>query len=147
MEEEWFFVVSHFQNQKKRGDFLTLADSRSTEFRVLHFHFSCVICHKPKTEPLANLERCCLFTKSCWTLVNQAPLSMVFPRQEYWNGLPFPSQGALPHPGIKSMSPAWQANSLPLSHQGSPSRCLYILFHGVKYQMSTSTPKSVLLNF
>ena len=106
--------------KKKRGDFLTLTDPRSTEFRVLHFHFSCVICHKPKTEPLANLERCCLCTKSCWTLVNQAPLSMVFPRQEYWNGLPFPSQGSLPHPGIKSMSPAWQANSLPLSYQGSP---------------------------
>ena len=40
-------------------------------------------------------------------------------QQEYWNGLPFTSPGDLPNPGIKSMSPAWQADSLPLSHLGS----------------------------
>ena len=34
----------------------------------------------------------------------QAPLSMGFPRQEYWSGLPFPSPGDLPDPGIESMS-------------------------------------------
>ena len=36
----------------------------------------------------------------------QAPLSMGFPRQEYWSGLPFPSPGDLPNPGIKPVSPA-----------------------------------------
>ena len=36
-------------------------------------------------------------------------------------GLPFPSQGDLPNPGIKPMSPAWQAISLPLSQLGSPN--------------------------
>ena len=41
------------------------------------------------------------------------PLSMGFSRQEYWNGLPFPSPGDLPKPGIELMSPALQANSLP----------------------------------
>ena len=51
-----------------------------------------------------------------WTIACQAPLSMGFPRQEYWSGLPFPSPGDLLNPGIK----AWQADSLPLSHQGSP---------------------------
>ena len=55
-----------------------------------------------------------------WTVVQQAPLSMVFVRQEYWNGLPFPSPGDLPDPGIKPMSPGWQVDSLPLSHLGSP---------------------------
>ena len=46
---------------------------------------------------------------------------MGFSRQEYWSGLPFPSPGDLPEPGIKPMSPAWQADSLPLSHLGSPN--------------------------
>ena len=43
-----------------------------------------------------------------------------FPRQEYKSGLPFLSPGNLPDPGIKPMFPAWQADSLPLSHLGSP---------------------------
>ena len=47
----------------------------------------------------------------------QAPLSMEFSRQEYWSGLPFPSPGDLPDPGIEPTSPALQADSLPLSHQ------------------------------
>ena len=39
-----------------------------------------------------------------WTVACQAPLSMGFPRQEYWSGLPFPSLGDLPDPGIKPAS-------------------------------------------
>ena len=54
------------------------------------------------------------------TVAHQAPLSMGFPRQEYWNGLPFPSPGDLPDPGFKPVSQHWQAVSLPLSLQGSP---------------------------
>ena len=46
-------------------------------------------------------------------LAYQAPLSMEFPRQEYWSGLPFPSPGNLPHPGIELRSPALQVDSLP----------------------------------
>ena len=60
-----------------------------------------------------------------WTVVQQAPLSMVFVRQEYWNGLPFPSPGDLPDPGIKPMSPGLQVDSLPLSHLGSPRSSLW----------------------
>ena len=41
-----------------------------------------------------------------WTVAYQVPLSMGFPRQEYWSGLLFPSLGELPNPGIKLMSPA-----------------------------------------
>ena len=52
-----------------------------------------------------------------WTVAHQAPLSKKFSRQEYWSGLPFPSPGDLPDPGIKPVSPALQADSLPLSHQ------------------------------
>ena len=40
-----------------------------------------------------------------WTVACQAPLSMEFFRQEYWSGLPFPSPGDLPDPGIEPMSP------------------------------------------
>ena len=39
-----------------------------------------------------------------WTVACQAPLSMGFPRQEYWSGLPFPPPGHLPNPGIKPVS-------------------------------------------
>ena len=55
-----------------------------------------------------------------WAVAHQAPLYMEFSRQEYWNGLPFHSPGYRPHPEIELVSPAWQANSLPLSHLGSP---------------------------
>ena len=54
-----------------------------------------------------------------WTTARQAHLSMGSPRQEYWSGLPFPSPGDLPDPETEPMSPALQANSLLLSHQGS----------------------------
>ena len=56
-----------------------------------------------------------------WTVEpHQALLSMESSRQEYWSRLPFPPLGDLPDPRIESTSPAWQADSLPLSHQGSP---------------------------
>ena len=48
-----------------------------------------------------------------WTVACQAPLSMGFSRQKYWSGLPFPSPGHLPDPGIEPMSPALQADDLP----------------------------------
>ena len=56
-------------------------------------------------------------------LTHQAPLSMRFSRQEYWSGLPRPSPGDLPDPGVKPTSPeapTLQADSLRLIHQGSP---------------------------
>ena len=55
-----------------------------------------------------------------WTVMHQAPLSMGFPRQEYWSGLPFPSPGDLPDPGIKPTSPALAGGFFPLNHVGSP---------------------------
>ena len=44
-----------------------------------------------------------------WTVAYQAPLSMGFSRQEYWSGVPFPSPGDLPIPGIEPGPPALQA--------------------------------------
>ena len=59
-----------------------------------------------------------------WAAACQAPLSMGFSRREYWNGFPFPFPRDLPDPGIKCLS-ALQADSLPLSRQGSPSIYVY----------------------
>ena len=71
------------------------------------------------------------FPKSCLTLetpyellASQAPLSKGFSRQGYWSGLPFPSPGDLPHPGIKSWSPMLQEDSLPSEVPGKPHRCI-----------------------
>ena len=64
-----------------------------------------------------------------WTVARQAPLSMGFSRQEYWSGLPCPPPGELPDSGIEPTSPAapaLQAVSLPLSHQGSPLKSIFI---------------------
>ena len=55
-----------------------------------------------------------------WTVARQASLSMGFSRQEYRSGLLCPPPGDLPDPEIELGSPALQAGSLPLSHQGSP---------------------------
>ena len=58
--------------------------------------------------------------KTPWTVARQVPLSMEFPRQEYWSGLPFPSPEDLGNPGIKSTSPTLQADSLLLVPPGKP---------------------------
>ena len=55
--------------------------------------------------------RCVLFATP-YTVAYQAPLSMGFPRQEYWSGLPFPSSGDLTDPGIKPKSPVFFKNVL-----------------------------------
>ena len=51
-----------------------------------------------------------------WIVARQSPLSMGFPRQKHWSGLPFPSPRDLLDPGTELTSPALQADSLPLSH-------------------------------
>ena len=53
-----------------------------------------------------------------WTAAHQAPPSMGFPRQVYWSGVPLPSPGDLPNPGIEPGSPALQADALPSEPPG-----------------------------
>ena len=68
---------------------------------LLLSRFSCVgLCATPQME------------------AHQAPPSLGFSRQEYWSGLPFPSPGDLPHPGIEPRSPALQADVLPSEPPG-----------------------------
>ena len=52
-----------------------------------------------------SLSRVQLFATP-WTVAHQASQSMEFSRQEYWSGLPFPSPGNFPNPGIEPGSPA-----------------------------------------
>ena len=75
------------------------------------------------TEPLnakCQLLDCVQLFTTPWTLAYQGTLSMDFSRQEHWSGLPFPSLGDLPNPGIESESPALQAGSLPSEPPGKP---------------------------
>ena len=55
-----------------------------------------------------------------WILARQAPLSMGLSWQEHWSGLPFPSSGDIPHPGIKPMSPVFAGELFTTEHQRSP---------------------------
>ena len=58
-----------------------------------------------------------------WTVAHQAPLSIGFPRQKYWSGLPFPSPGNVPEPGTEPRCPALQADSLRSEPPGkSPNK-------------------------
>ena len=71
---------------------------------------------------LAQLS-CSTLCDSMDCIAHQAPLSMEFSRQEYWSGLPCPSRGDLPNPGIESMSPAspaLQADPIPTEPPGKP---------------------------
>ena len=57
-----------------------------------------------------------------WTVAHQAPPSMGFSRQEYWSGLPFPSPGDLPDPGIESKSPSLRADALTSEPPGETEK-------------------------
>ena len=61
---------------------------------------------------------------------HQAPPSMGFSRQEYWSGLPFPSPGNLPDPGIEPRSPALWTNALPSE---PPGKAFMLLYSAQKY--------------
>ena len=63
-----------------------------------------------------------------WTVDHQAPLSMEFPRQEHWSGLPFPSPGELPDLGIKLASLALAAGFFTTEPPGKPEPSLGILY-------------------
>ena len=70
-----------------------------------------------------ELAGCCcprLFVTP-WTVAHQAPLSLGFPRQEYWSRLPFPSPGDLPDPEIKPASPIPAGGFFSAEPPGKPA--------------------------
>ena len=71
-----------------------------------------VVWQKP-TQQVKLLSRVRLFVTP-WTVAYQAPPSIEFSRQVYWSGLPFPSPGDLPDPGIEPWSPALQGRCFTL---------------------------------
>ena len=71
-----------------------------------------------KVKLLSHVQLCA----TPWTVAYHAPPSMEFSRQEYWSGLPFPSPGDLPDPGIKPRSSTLRQMLYHLSHQGSRKR-------------------------
>ena len=83
---------------------------------------------KKKIKCFSFLSMCACFCRlSCvrhfgtsWTVAHPAPLSMEFSRQEYWRGLPHPTRGFLPNPGIVPIFLHWQADSLSLCHPKCP---------------------------
>ena len=70
--------------------------------------------YKVKVKLLSPVQ----FFASPWTVAYQTPPSMEFSRQEYWSGLPFPSPGDLPDPGIKPRSSTLQPDALPSEPPG-----------------------------
>ena len=71
------------------------------------------------------------FFATPWTAAYQAPLSMGFSRQEYWSGVPFPSPGHLPNPGIEPRFPVQQAHALPSEPPGNPG----IMYHAKGFKL------------
>ena len=79
----------------------------------------------------------CLTIVTPWTVAHQAPLSMGFSRQEDWSGLPFPSPGDLPDPGIEPWSSAFQVDSLLTELGGKAMGLISILIRGTKEVLSS----------
>ena len=69
------------------------------------------IISKERKKKVKSLSRVLLFA-TLWTVAYQASPSMGFSRQEYWSGLPFPSPGDLPDPGMEPGSPELEADTL-----------------------------------
>ena len=98
----------------------------------------------------------CSVAKQCpnfvtpWTIAHQAPLSMAFPRQEYWSGLPFPSAGDLPDPVIEPESPTLPGMFFTPEPSGKPATQVVPNKYAVNYQKNMALilrQKSLLANY
>ena len=81
---------------------------------------------------------CCLVAKLCltpWTIAHQAPVSMGFSRQEYWSGLPFPSPGDLPEPGVEPASSVLVGRFFTVEAPGKPSCLVTVHYDSVSLRI------------
>ena len=91
-----------------------------------------------------SLSRVLLFVAP-WTVAHQAPLSVGFSRREYWSGLPFPSPGELPDPGIEPGSPALLTDALPSEPAGKPTALKQLFNKWLVGPQRTASSKNHLL--
>ena len=98
----------------------------------------------PTAKDVCSLCCCCCVVGKCLSLSDpmdcspQAPLSMEFSRQEYWSGLPFPSPGVLPNPGIEPVSPAVAGRLFTTEPPGKPTHS-HTLIQNVDINMHTQS--------
>ena len=109
----FFLKIPHIKYDAKFPGGLVIKDPPANIYiYILLLLFSC----KDMSDPLTT----------SWIIARQAPLSMGFPRQEYWNGLPFPSLGNLPNTRIKPMSPALAGRSFTTRPPGTLHICVCV---------------------
>ena len=102
---------------------MSLKESDRTD--RLYFLFSALVSKLLKVSEVAQSCMILCYPMDC---SYQAPLSMGFFRREYWSGLPFPSPGDLPDPGIEPRSPTLRADALPSEPPGKPHvKCRNVL--------------------
>ena len=98
--------------------------------------------------PALSLSRFRVFATP-WTVACQTPLSMEFSRQEYWNGLSFPSLGDLPNTGIEPTSPALAGRFFTTESPGKPNHSLVLskdYFQNVNVTSFIFSPQSKLFH-
>ena len=104
----WGYLYSPiFSSVKEVRTVLSFAAAASILHSRTGCMYVCMLSHCSRVQFFATL----------WTTALEAPLSMRFPTQERWSGLPCPPPGDLPHPGTEPASlasPAWQVSTLPL---------------------------------
>ena len=103
-------------NQTVAGQSKMAIKNHNTERRVKTHTYNPGSPHQSESEVAQLYPTVC----DPWTVAHQAFPSMGFSRQEYWSGLPFPSPGDLPDPGIESRSPTLQADALTSAPPGKP---------------------------
>ena len=129
LEKGWVKGNGRVWNMKNLGVYLFFWMNKSYEYLKPHifqgqclFLFLNIIWKIMLITPRLSMKWSCSGVSNsatAWTVGHQAPASMGFPRQEYWNGLPFPSPGDLPDLEIKPWSPALQADTLTSEPPGS----------------------------
>ena len=89
---------------------------------LVYYRNDYLTCFKQSCSSVMLVTQSCLMFCDPMNHNLQAPRSMGLSRQEYWNGLPFPSPGDIPDPGFKPVSLALPANSLSSEAQGRPKQ-------------------------
>ena len=101
---------------------------------LLRYHLRSFKRHKAKVKSL----RCVRLFATPWTVAYQVPLSIGFSRQEFRSGLPVPSPGDIPNPGINPGSRTFQADSLPSKPTGK-----YVLLFASLWTLTCQVPLSI----